>query len=131
MPESRQAFTPLSLSLSLSNIPVAPSVPQAAAERPVESVSSDTAHSAEGREKSKTGRGISHSYASEGVRYLFRSQSALGLKGQANFKDRYTQPALAAGLIEMTVPDKPRSSKQRYRITPPGLAALKRIEAEK
>ena len=39
--------------------------------------------------------------------------------------------ALAAGLIEMTLPDKPRSSKQRYRITPPGLAALKRIEAEK
>ena len=30
------------------------------------------------------------------------------------------------GLLEMTVPDKPRSSKQRYRITARGAAALER-----
>jgi hypothetical protein len=41
--------------LSLSNVPVAPSVPQAAAERPAESVSLERAHSAEGCEQSKTG----------------------------------------------------------------------------
>ena len=43
--------------LSLSNIPVAPSVPQAAAERPAESVSLDGTHPAEEREQSKTGTG--------------------------------------------------------------------------
>ena len=49
-----------------------------------------------------------------------RSQTALGLKGQAHFRDRYLQPAIVAGLIEMTIPDKPRSSKQRYRLTEKG-----------
>jgi len=48
------------------------------------------------------------------------AQTALGLKGQANFRDRYLKPALKAGLIEMTIPDKPRSSKQKYRLTNKG-----------
>jgi len=43
--------------LSPSNIPVPPSVPQAATERPAESVSLDRVHSAEEREQSKTGTG--------------------------------------------------------------------------
>ena len=47
-------------------------------------------------------------------------QAKLQLKSQANFRDRYLQPALAGGLIEMTIPDKPRSSKQRYRLTGKG-----------
>lgn len=47
-------------------------------------------------------------------------QAKLQLKSQANFRDRYLQPALAAGLIEMTIPDKPRSSKQKYRLTKKG-----------
>ncbi len=49
-----------------------------------------------------------------------QSQTALGLKGQANFGDRYLQPAIEAGLIEMTILDKPRSSKQKYRLTERG-----------
>ena len=32
----------------------------------------------------------------------------------------YIRPALEAGLIEMTIPDKPNSSNQRYRLTPKG-----------
>jgi ATP-dependent DNA helicase RecG len=47
-------------------------------------------------------------------------QAQLQLKSQANFRERYLQPALAAGLIEMTIPDKPRSSKQKYRLTAKG-----------
>jgi len=54
----------------------------------------------------------------------FQSQTALGLKGQANFRDRYLQPAIEAGLIEMTIPDKPRSSKQKYRLTDKGHKAI-------
>ena len=51
-------------------------------------------------------------------------QAKLQLKSQANFRERYLQPALKAGLIEMTIPDKPRSSKQKYRLTAKGRAAL-------
>ena len=59
-----------------------------------------------------------------------QAQSALRLRSRTNFRDRYTEPALAAGLIEMTIPDMPRSSKQRYRITPLGVEALKRYRKE-
>lgn len=44
-------------------------------------------------------------------------QKALGLKHEDNFRETYLQPALKAGLITMTLPDKPKSSKQRYRLT--------------
>ncbi|MCL2591699.1 MAG: transcriptional regulator [Betaproteobacteria bacterium] len=44
-------------------------------------------------------------------------QSALGLKGRDHFLTAYLKPALAAQVIEMTLPDVPRSSKQRYRLT--------------
>ena len=43
-------------------------------------------------------------------------QQALGLKDDDHFRKAYLQPALDAGLIEMTVPDKPRSSRQKYRV---------------
>ena len=47
-------------------------------------------------------------------------QKALGLKAEKNFRLGYLRPALDAGLIEMTIPDKPRSSRQRYRMTEKG-----------
>lgn len=40
----------------------------------------------------------------------------LGLKHRPTFRNRYLLPALRLGLVEMTVPDKPNSSSQRYRI---------------
>jgi ATP-dependent DNA helicase RecG len=49
-------------------------------------------------------------------------QDALGLRHEEHFRKAYLQPALEAGLIEQTVPDKPRSSKQRYRLTAAGAA---------
>lgn len=42
-------------------------------------------------------------------------QAILGLKDRKSFRDRYLKPALEAGLIEMTLPDKPTSKVQRYR----------------
>ena len=47
-------------------------------------------------------------------------RSALGLKNDDYFRKAYLRPALQAGLIEMTIPDKPRSQHQRYRLTPKG-----------
>ena len=41
------------------------------------------------------------------------AQENLGLKSQSNFRGRYLEPALKVGLIEMTIPEKPRSSKQK------------------
>ena len=58
-------------------------------------------------------------------------QRDLGLKSQANFRDRYLMPTLASGLIEMTIPDKPRSSKQRYKITDLGLKMLDHSKEKK
>lgn len=39
----------------------------------------------------------------------------LGLKHRPTFSENYLHPALALGFIEMTVPDKPNSSRQKYR----------------
>ena len=44
-------------------------------------------------------------------------QEALGLKHTPHFRQAFLLPALESGLIEMTLPDKPRSSNQRYRLT--------------
>jgi len=49
-------------------------------------------------------------------------QAALGLKGQGNFRERYLAPSLATGLIEMSLPDKPNSRNQKYRLTRRGQA---------
>jgi len=44
-------------------------------------------------------------------------KEALRLKDDEHFRKAYLLPALDAGLIKMTIPDKPRSSKQKYRLT--------------
>jgi Fic family protein len=46
-----------------------------------------------------------------------RLKEALALKDNEHFHKAYLLPALEAGLVEMTIPDKPRSSKQKYRLT--------------
>ncbi len=52
------------------------------------------------------------------------SQFALKLQSQANFRDRYLLPALEAGPIERTIPEKPNSRLQKYRLTPKGRSLL-------
>lgn len=60
------------------------------------------------------------------VRVLDRARSrveilqGLGLRNRSNLVVNYMRPALDAGLIEMTIPDKPTSGRQRYRLTPLG-----------
>ena len=57
-----------------------------------------------------------------------RLQEALRLKHEDHFCKAYLIPALRSGLIAMTIPDKPRSSKQRYRLTAAGSEYLKQTE---
>jgi cell filamentation protein, protein adenylyltransferase len=47
-------------------------------------------------------------------------QAALKLKDRKSMRERYLIPALDANLIEMTVPDKPNSRLQKYRLTAKG-----------
>ena len=52
----------------------------------------------------------------------------LGLKDRTNTRQHYVDPACADGLVEYTIPDKPNSRLQKYRLTDKGhslLAALK------
>jgi ATP-dependent DNA helicase RecG len=53
-------------------------------------------------------------------------QQALGLKDAEHFRKTYLLPALAAGVVEMTLPATPRSSKQRYRLASSGRSAKER-----
>lgn len=52
----------------------------------------------------------------------------LGLKDRMHFTKEYLQPALEVGLVEMTIPDKPKSIKQKYRITAAGMALVEQRE---
>jgi hypothetical protein len=47
-------------------------------------------------------------------------REALRLRDDEHFRRAYLIPALEAGLIEMTIPERPRSSRQRYRLTDKG-----------
>ena len=51
----------------------------------------------------------------------------MGLQHEEHFRAAYLIPAMRAGLIEMTIPDKPRSREQRYRLTAAGHKYLKQI----
>ncbi len=58
--------------------------------------------------------------AAEGDQARSALQIALGLKHTPHFRHAYLQPALTAGLLEMTLPDQPNSRLQRYRLTSKG-----------
>ena len=55
----------------------------------------------------------------------------LGLRNASHFRKAYLSPALANGLIEMTIPDKPNSRLQKYRLTAKGQAWLAAQQSKK
>ena len=54
----------------------------------------------------------------------------LELKHRETFLKNYLYPLMEVNLLAMTIPDKPRSSKQKYLITPKGVEELKRESGE-
>jgi ATP-dependent DNA helicase RecG len=57
-------------------------------------------------------------------------QEMLSLKNADHFRKAYLLPAINAGLVEMTLPDKPKSRLQRYRLTESGQALQKLLMGE-
>ncbi len=51
-------------------------------------------------------------------------QSATGLADREHFRKFYIEPMVAAGLLERTIPDKPTSPAQKYRLSDKGRAWL-------
>ena len=54
-------------------------------------------------------------------------QNKLNLANRENFRKNYLQSALNEKIIEMTIPDKPNSSRQKYRLTEKGIELKKRL----
>jgi ATP-dependent DNA helicase RecG len=54
----------------------------------------------------------------------------LRLSHRPSFLYSYLQPAIAAGFVEMTIPDKPQSSRQQYRITRKGRDLIAKLAKE-
>jgi ATP-dependent DNA helicase RecG len=52
-------------------------------------------------------------------------QERLGLKHSPTFRENYLRPAMDKGMIERTIPDKPNSRLQKYRLTDRGRTLLK------
>jgi len=54
-----------------------------------------------------------------------------GRTDRTKFRHQVIRPLLLRGLLEMTLPDKPTSSQQKYQLTPGGAAWLATQEESK
>ena len=52
----------------------------------------------------------------------------VGRSNRTKFRHQVLKPMLEAGWLEMTIPDKPTSSQQKYRITAKGKALLANLK---
>ena len=55
---------------------------------------------------------------------------ALGLSDRKSFREIYLEPAIKLGLVEMTIPGKPKSILQKYRLTMKGISLLQLREGK-
>jgi putative transcriptional regulator len=60
----------------------------------------------------------------EGVHHREDLQNRLGLSDREYFRKNYLNPAIKEGLVALTIPNKPTSSKQQYFLTEKGKEAL-------
>jgi ATP-dependent DNA helicase RecG len=58
-------------------------------------------------------------------------QELLGLSDRKYFRKLYVYDALKSGMIEMTLPEKPNSPNQKYRLTKKGKELQKQLKKEK
>jgi ATP-dependent DNA helicase RecG len=68
--------------------------------------------------------------ASRGEQSRAELMEAIGLTHREHFRETYLLPALAAGYLEMTIPDKPKTSRQKYRLTLAGQTFLNTLPTE-
>jgi len=54
----------------------------------------------------------------------------VGRTNRTKFRDQVLGALLEQELLEMTIPEKPRSSKQRYRLSDKGKQALQRLKGK-
>jgi len=55
---------------------------------------------------------------------LVAMMNVVGRQNRTKFRDGLVKPLIEAGLLELTIPDKPRSRLQKYRLTEKGRQAL-------
>ncbi|MFM9039767.1 MAG: Fic family protein [Betaproteobacteria bacterium] len=113
---------------------------------PVHPAAREVAESATGKEPGKVGAGRTAHQPGEGLAQSLTQSSdpverllialkhgeqssgdlreALGIRHRQNFRENYLHPALKQGLIEYTLPNKPNSRLQQYRLTDKGGARL-------
>jgi ATP-dependent DNA helicase RecG len=58
-------------------------------------------------------------------------QQLLALKDEKHFRENYQQKALQQEWIEMTIPEKPNSKNQKYRLTAKGKALQEQLKRER
>ena len=58
-------------------------------------------------------------------------QELLSIKNRDYFRTDYLNPAISNGYIELTIPDKPNSQNQKYRLTAKGMALQKILKNNK
>jgi predicted HTH transcriptional regulator len=63
-------------------------------------------------------------------RVLLELMAVVGRSDRTKFRHQVLNPLIDAGLIEMTIPDKPRSPKQRYQTTEAGRSVLENSDKE-
>ena len=55
----------------------------------------------------------------------------IGFADRTKFRRKYIRPLLEAGILELTIPDKPNSQNQKYRLTAKGIALKASLTSSK
>jgi len=58
-------------------------------------------------------------------------QELLSIKNRDYFRTDYLNPAINQGYVELTIPDKPNSQNQKYRLTAKGIALKNSLTSNK